>query len=163
MGFFNLSSNKAWGAIKSTLKESSVVREMLGAKGLSNKLAAGAKAVSRLPAPARSGLVGAGIGAGAGALRAGSNDDGPLGFAGNVAAGAAVGAGAGFLLGGGRFPKGPGGPGAAGQRFGAAAQGFRSRVAAGAYVHAGQVPADFEKARIFSKTFMNGVREGWRT
>ena len=86
MGFFNLSSNKAWGAIKSTLKENSVVREMMGAKGLSNKLAAGAKAVSRLPAPARSGLVGAGIGAGAGALRAGSNDDGPLGFAGNVAA-----------------------------------------------------------------------------
>ena len=90
MGFFNLSSNKAWGAIKSTLKESSVVRDVLGDRGWGNKFAAGARSLSG-PGAMRTGMIGAGVGAAAGAVRANSNDDGALGYAGNIVAGAALG------------------------------------------------------------------------
>jgi hypothetical protein len=154
VGFFILSSNKAWGAIKSTLKENSVVREMMGAKGLSNRLAAGVRGLST-PGPLRTGMIGAGVGAGAGALRAGSNNDGPMGYAGNIAAGAALGAAGGALFGG-KLPPG------AGAKIGDAARGVRERVATGAFVHAGQMPASLDDARIFTRNFMKSVRDGWR-
>ena len=157
MGLFtNLLANKSVMALRETLKESSVVRDVVGAKGWRGKLAAGAKGLSA-PGPMRRGLIGAGVGAGAGAVRANSKNDGPLGYAGNMAAGATAGVAGSMLFGRGAAAV----PGALG--LGERTLGGLKAGASSAFVHAGQVPKSLDDTMILTKNFMKSVRDGWRT